>query len=37
MSRIPSAAVAERNVEILNRIASLKAEQPFWGYRRIWA
>ena len=37
MSRQPSALVAQRNKEILERIRALKAEHPFWGYRRIWA
>ena len=25
------------NQELLEKIRSLKAEHPFWGYRRIWA
>jgi putative transposase len=29
--------VAARNVRLLERIRELKAEHPFWGYRRIWA
>lgn len=28
---------AERNAAILRRIRALKAEHPFWGYRRMWA
>lgn len=35
--RKPSAKVAERNAAILARICELKAEHPFWGYRRLWA
>jgi len=37
MRRKPSLAVAARNVEILELIRALKAEHPFWGYRRLWA
>lgn len=37
MRRKPSLAVAARNVEILDRIRALKAEHPFWGYRRLTA
>jgi len=29
--------VAARNAHLLERIRALKAEHPFWGYRRIWA
>jgi putative transposase len=29
--------VAQRNQGLLERIRELKAEHPFWGYRRIWA
>ena len=29
--------MAARNAELLERIRALKAEHPFWGYRRIWA
>jgi transposase InsO family protein len=29
--------VKEKNRELLSRIQDLKAEHPFWGYRRIWA
>jgi putative transposase len=35
--RRPSAAVTVRNEAILERIRLLKAEHPFWGYRRVWA
>ena len=27
----------ERNKPLLEHIIDLKAEHPFWGYRRIWA
>jgi putative transposase len=37
MSRGHYAKVAARNVELLERIRALKADHPFWGYRRIWA
>jgi HTH-like domain len=29
--------VAARNAQLRERIRALKAEHPFWGYRRIWA
>jgi putative transposase len=29
--------VAERNADILRRVHELKADHPFWGYRRVWA
>jgi putative transposase len=29
--------VTERDASLLAHIQALKAEQPFWGYRRIWA
>jgi len=35
--RGPYAKVAARNAALLERIRELKAEHPFWGYRRIWA
>jgi putative transposase len=35
--RGPYAKVAARNGALLERIRALKAEHPFWGYRRIWA
>jgi putative transposase len=35
--RRPSAAVADRNAPILERIERIKADHPFWGYRRVWA
>ena len=37
MSRHPSLRVATRNATILSRLQVLKAEHPFWGYRRCWA
>ena len=37
MTRIPSLKVIERNEPILEKIQELKAEHPFWGYRRVWA
>jgi putative transposase len=37
MSRPPSPIVARRNDALVQRIRELKAEHPFWGYRRIWA
>jgi transposase InsO family protein len=35
--RKPSGSVASRNRELLELIGSIKADHPFWGYRRIWA
>jgi putative transposase len=32
-----SPLVARRNEGLLQRIRELKAEHPYWGYRRIWA
>ena len=37
MSRQPSARVAARNTTIVSRLQALKADHPFWGYRRCWA
>ena len=37
MRRGPYAKVVERNAQLLERIRDLKAQHPFWGYRRIWA
>ena len=37
MKRGPYTQVARRNAPLLERIRALKAEHPFWGYRRIWA
>jgi len=35
--RRPSESVARRNERILERIGRIKADHPFWGYRRVWA
>jgi len=35
--RKQSNSVSIRNRYILERIKSIKAEHPFWGYRRVWA
>jgi len=35
--RRESASTVERNVPVLERIKEIKAEHPFWGYRRTWA
>jgi putative transposase len=37
MKRRASKAVEERNSPVVARIKELKADHPFWGYRRIWA
>jgi putative transposase len=37
VSRRTSPVVAQRNAPVVQRIQELKAEHPFWGYRRIWA
>jgi transposase InsO family protein len=37
MRRGPYPKVAERNARLLGRIRAIKADHPFWGYRRIWA
>jgi len=37
MSRRASPRIAQRNAALLQRIVALKADHPFWGYRRIWA
>lgn len=37
MTRQSSASVAVRNAAIVERVRELKAEHPFWGYRRVWA
>lgn len=37
MRRRPSVRVASRNEPVLARIRQIKAEHPFWGYRRVWA
>jgi transposase InsO family protein len=35
--RRESANTIERNLPVLERIKEIKAEHPFWGYRRMWA
>jgi len=35
--RNTSDSAALRNVYLLERIKDIKAEHPFWGYRRVWA
>ena len=37
MKRRASKAVEERNCPVVARIRGIKADHPFWGYRRIWA
>lgn len=37
MKRGASKTVEERNSPVVARIRELKADHPFWGYRRIWA
>jgi putative transposase len=37
MKRRVSRVVLERNLPIVARIKEIKAEHPFWGYRRTWA
>ena len=37
MRRRPSCAIIRRNEPLVDRIRELKADHPFWGYRRIWA
>ena len=37
MRRQRSLQVTQRDEILLPRIQALKAEHPFWGYRRIWA
>ena len=37
MKRRKSRAVEERNSPVVARIRELKADHPFWGYRRVWA
>ncbi len=35
--RKPSVSVTIRNEYMLKRIKDIKADHPFWGYRRVWA
>ena len=37
MTRQRSLRVVEHDESLLPRIRALKAEHPFWGYRRLWA
>ena len=37
MKRRESIAVRERNSPVVARIREIKADHPFWGYRRVWA
>lgn len=37
MMRHRSLHVVQRDQRLLPRLQALKAEHPFWGYRRIWA
>jgi putative transposase len=37
MTRQRSLRVIQRDEDLLPRLQALKAEHPFWGYRRIWA
>jgi putative transposase len=37
VKRGPYAKVVARNASLLERIRALKADHPFWGYRRVWA
>ena len=37
MSRRASPRIAQRDAPLVARIQALKAEHPFWGYRRCWA
>ena len=37
MKRKESELTAERNAPFVDRIRAIKAEHPFWGYRRTWA
>lgn len=37
MKRGPYPKVAERNRRLVRLIRSVKADHPFWGYRRVWA
>ena len=35
--RRPSESVARRNGQLLELIRRIKADHPYWGYRRVWA
>lgn len=36
-TRKPSPSVQARNATLLEHVEAIKADQPFWGYRRVWA
>ena len=35
--RNQSDSVTHRNEYLVSKIKDIKAEHPFWGYRRVWA
>jgi hypothetical protein len=37
LTRQRSLRVSQRDECLLPRMQALKAEPPFWGYRRVWA
>jgi len=37
LTRQRSLRVTQRDERLLPRMQALKAEHPFWGYRRLWA
>jgi transposase InsO family protein len=37
MKRVASASVQSRNQPVLERVRQIKADHPFWGYRRVWS
>ena len=37
MRRRPSPTIAARNAALVERLRVVKADHPFWGYRRCWA
>ncbi len=37
MTRQRALRVVQRDEDLLPRLRTLKAEHPFWGYRRVWA
>lgn len=37
LERQKSEKIAQRNENILEEIRRVKADHPFWGYRRVWA
>jgi hypothetical protein len=37
MTRRRALRIVQDDAALLPRIQQLKAEHPFWGYRRIWA